>query len=650
MKKYILLFVISFTFLYSNDLFYNSSSLQGYSGIINIPTAEVLEKSKVEFAYSNQVDAQRVIDHKEDYIAKHFFINFGFFSNLEITGRLADIEYKDPPGEFKFLDRDISASIKYQIPYYHKYLPKIAFGMQDIAGTANRYNAKYFVATKEFDMIRATLGYGFDSLRLNGLFGGVEFLPVKWFNLMFENDTQTNHVGLRVNTLSDFLNFAQFSFLIKTDLKDEKPKPNISVNMKIDLNKKYNLKNKLVGYHVARDVRLYTPTLLKNRLIDIGFENIDIADDNRSIYVAYENSVFDHNELDALAAVLGLFLDMNISYPNFEIVIKRANLKVIKIYGSLDLYKQFIKTKSIKDRLKFKNSLKINKNFTKKNLLIKDANSNYLKTKVELGFGLKTFIGTEIGLFDYLLSSRPYVYWTLYKGIHFGILSDLPLINSDEFDINRGAFRIYRDGNQILSAMISKSDIYGNVINILSGGFYDNHVGGFENILFNFKNHTARLKLGYLKHKDIDSIKNIAIATYRYYEPNYDTYFELSGGKFYNQDNGFNIELKRFFKDTLLKFFYQKTTTQYIGVGVEIPLTPRKVPNGLIQIKGQNDFYHQVRSVIRSPDGENNINIYDSIDPKLRFNIENRFLNRDRLYPSYIKNHILRLKESYFLY
>ena len=658
MFKYFCFFSLSCTLLSASN-FSNSSSFQGYTGIINIPTAEVIQDGKIELQISNQVDAARIRDTRDEYKAQHYFINFGFLPNLEITGRLANIEHKVPPSNYDFLDRDLSASLKYQIPLYHEYLPKIAVGIQDIQGN-DRYNAKYIVATKQYAFFRGTVGYGFDSLRLDGLFAGAELKANDWFYLLSEYDSKEAHLGIKLGTPEEFFDFGEVSLLAKTNLNDENDKFSIALNLKINLGIKHH--NRQI-YEQSTDKTIYLPDtidksshtansieLLKEKLVNFGFENIDITDTQTKIYVAYENNIFDHNEIDALGAVLGYMIELDLPYQAFEIVIKKSNLKVKKVIGDLDKYKIFIKELSTRSMTEFKHSLRVNTNFSDVNLKVKNANSSYFKTRVEIGAGLKSFVATEVSVFDYILSARPYIHWNLYKGLDFGILADLPLYRSKEFK-DTGVFRNYDEGNKLESVMLHYSSIFGSFINVLSPGIYDDEIGGFNNISYTLDNHTFRLKLGYLKDKDTKETHNITLGTYGYYSPNYDAYIELTGGKYYNQDNGFDLQVKRYFGETLIKLFYQNTTDEYVGIGVELPLTPRRAANTpYVQFKGQNDFLYQLRSVVRSDDGQNFVKPGGARNPNTEFEIEDKFLNRNRLTESYVKNHILRLRDVYFTY
>ena len=53
------------------DNIYNTMSLQGTIGVINTPTAEIIDDGLVELQYSNQVDIESTREH---YSADHYFV------------------------------------------------------------------------------------------------------------------------------------------------------------------------------------------------------------------------------------------------------------------------------------------------------------------------------------------------------------------------------------------------------------------------------------------------------------------------------------------------------------------------------------------------------------------------------------------------
>ena len=676
MKSHCLIALRTFgTLLVSGSLyatsFQTTTNFQGFTGIINTPTAEILEDQKVTLQYGNQVDAYRIRDEIDQYKASQYFINFGFLPNLEFSGRLANIEDKKPKGR-AFLDRDLSASLKYRLPINYPFLPHIAVGIQDLSGTADRYKSKFIVMTHRYGFVRASLGYGFASKQLDGLFGGLEVEAAEWCHLLGEYDTTDARVGLRLIS-PELYNGMRLTLTGNKNITDKKEAFSFALSLQMPLGSAHHEvsppqnrsvsqtenimpSQRLSESSTTDEARQYK--MLKSlsaELATAGLENIDVGVTEESLYVAYENSIFGHNELDALGVVLGIAAMQELPYRRFTVVIKKSNQPIRVVRGDLKLFKAFIEHPTPDTIQALRTSLYVDTAFPKTEalrLVTLNANSSYLKTRIELAPGLKTFVATEIGAFDYLLSFRPYLHWNLYQGFDLGILADFPLLHSHNFDRKHGVFRTYNEGNQLLSAMLHRTDSVGDFVNILSLGVYKDYTGGFENLTYNHDVHTFSLKLGYLEDKSqkIDTRK-IYLADYTYYIDTYDLFLSLQAGKYYNQDNGFEVRMKRFFGDTAITLFYQNTTQQYAGVGIELPLTPRSVPFGrYVQFTGKNDFSYRIRSSIKDAGTENNVNPSGAVVPALAYDIQSDLLNRNRLNISYLQKHILRMRNAYFTF
>ncbi len=424
---------------------------------------------------------------------------------------------------------------------------------------------------------------------------------------------------------------------------------------------------KVISYSsekVVQNPQDYQTITLKEKLVAIGLENIDIQEGGESIYLAYENNIFEHNELDALGVVLGAMVALDVPYKKFDIVIKRSNQKVRKVSGSLAAYKRLLVDKSEGSLVSFRNSLRVSAPSLDdgEKLSLEGANSSYLKTRVRLYPGLITYVGTDYGTFDYLMSLRTVASWNLYKGWDLGVMADFPAIASDDLDRDTGAYRSANKGNKLNSIMIHRSDVYGNFINLASAGYFGKYWAGFENLDYLYENHTIGMKLAYLRSREktvptgfiayepyIDE-RYIYLANYSYYHDTWDTLLEITAGKFYNDDRGFEIKAKRFFGDTAVGFFYQHANEQYVGISLEAPLTLRKVNDSYFQVKGKSNYRYSLRTTVNDDDGRNTLEPGGLIRPSREFDIEQSFLNRNRLSTDYIKKHILRLRNASLRY
>jgi hypothetical protein len=185
--------------------FVNGFSLQGYTGIMNTPTANVQKEGTFGFWYAKQRDHIYPNQHQDNYL-----FSTGFFSFIETGGRVA-------VGLSPSTGNDLSAQFKITTapftPKKYPWLPSLAFGMQDVGGQSNFYQTTYLVATEEISRLRLSVGYGFGTDRsLEGFFGGAEIKTFDWLYLLGEygskrslgrrswSDERDFNVGIRIVT------------------------------------------------------------------------------------------------------------------------------------------------------------------------------------------------------------------------------------------------------------------------------------------------------------------------------------------------------------------------------------------------------------------------------------------------------------------
>ena len=642
MKKIYLLSMVTVMSLYAQNMG-SFTSMQGYSGFINIPTANVLDYGDVEFSFSNQVSISKKVDpDKRDTLnADDYLLNIGFFPYLELGGRLSNITYKDPSSHsYPFLTRDLSTNIKFRLPT-EKFLPitfpKFAVGLQDFGGETSEYKSKYLVTSGDIYSLEYALGYGFDSLRLDGVFGGLSYHVNDYLSLIGEYDTKEKHLGVRVNS-GDYFKDDRFSLLVKQNL-DYKDKP-----ISVALSYKTNLQNS--SSHKKEPV-VYKPMILdpiediKNELVEVGFENIDIGERDSKIFIGYENSVYNRNELDAIAKILDIISKYK-KYKSFNIVIKKSNVKIKSISGCLTCYRDNL--------LLFKSLLVIDTRFpTDKIYRYKNINSSYRKARLELSPKLKTFVATEVGVLDYQLSLQSNLSWNFYKGFDFNIVYLSPLLHSNDLDPDTGAFKDSYEGARVERVMLHHSFSYDDFFNTLSVGLYKKDYRGFINeSSYRFDSNTIKYKFGYFKHKDFDinsDDRKFQIVTMEHYFENNDFIVSLSKGKYWAEDEGYEFKIKKFFDDTMIYLLFQKSNNlnnKFVGIGFEVPLTPRKIPNNkYLQITSTNAFNHKIKTTISKD--ENVIASGQFNDVKTSYDISNHFYNRDRLNSGYIKKSLIKI-------
>jgi hypothetical protein len=657
-KKKYLLTITTICGLSSNTFGY--SSMQGYTGFINIPTANIEKYGSVDFIYSNQVSIAKNIksNDRDNTEADDYMLNIGLLPYIEVGGRLSEVKHKM---------RDLSANIKFQIPtnlFLPTNYPKVAVGMQDVGGVTGHYRSKYLVLGDKIKSFEYALGYGYDSVRLDGVFGGLSWSVNKYIDLLAENDSIDTHMGIRINSQKIFNN-SSLSLLVKKNIDYKKDGVTFALNYTKDL-----LKPKLISTKSTIDnlIKLeqtdINPTpqdktilTLRNRLVSLGFENIDIGENDQTIYVRYENRVYNHNELDAIKEILKLLSSYN-SYNKFNLVLKKSNTNIKTLTGDLNLYRKALESTSKINLENFKNSIDLHHKYPDNKLYtIKNQNPSQFKTRVELSPVLTSFVGTEVGVYDYQLSLSTTINWHIYRGLDLNLRYQNSIKNSNDLDPNSGTYREYYVDDGLKDIMLDYTLGYKNILDTLQVGLYQEDYKGYLNeVLFDFDNQIVKYKYGYFKHRDYDKNfkeKYVELLTYQYHFNPLDTIVEITGGKFWNQDTGYNLKLKKYFEDTMIYLLYQNSDKEYlnkthndkfIAIGVEIPLTPKKIEDHrYYQITGTNAFNHKVKSTISRDDGTNTIVGGRNVEPILTKDMSRDYYNRGRLSKEYIRTNVLKL-------
>ncbi len=680
------------------DSLSHSLSMQGYTGVINTPNAQVMNEGDLTFHFNNQFDNHlryydydAIISGEENYI-----FGVGLLPHFEIQGRISEA-----PG----YHRDLSANVKFQLPSKHQYLPNFAIGIQDLGGEASHYNNVYIVMDKEFWFIRASLGYGYGKSsdfenstlqRMDGLFGGVEIRTFDWLYLLAEDDSVEQHVGIRLEMPHDWSSWFRVNALISSNLTNDFD-TSFAVNLTFPMYEKKSperyesQQNSTDSFHFqtaaierqqgvspqsgsvgdpdtvaavsGHKKRSMSIAQIQEKLVEIGLENVEIATNDLQLYITYENNVFLHNELDAMGIVIGLAAQASEAYDRFVIEPKKSKIVILSIQGDLKAARTYYAKRDKRSQRVLADSLHVAMPMEDAEIgsKLKIVNDSFLRPRLQISPVIKTFVATEMGLFDYMLWLRGNLYFNLYKGLDFSIVGDMALVHSDDME--------FYNESHIESVMLHKSDNFFGSINTLSLGiFEEDFVGGMDQWIYTTGNHTFKAKVGYFEqfqNKPEEEYflgesekRELYLAKYSYMFENYDILAEVRAGQYWNQDRGFDLKMKRFFGDVAVSLFYQQSkrsndsangqTDHYVGIGLELPLTPKRTPvyeHG--QIRGTNAFSYGLRTTVMRDDNTNTIVSGGTRDPKVAFESENYFLNRNRMQLGYIRKHLFRMVNAY---
>ncbi|WP_041245360.1 YjbH domain-containing protein [Geotalea uraniireducens] len=652
--------------------FPDAPSLQGFTGIINVPTANVQKEGTLAAWYTNQSDPHWNRSHQDNY-----FFSVGLFSFVELGGRLTD--------------HDLSAQFKASTaPFIPKgsWLPSLAFGMQDFGGTAHHFRSSYVAATEEISRLRLSVGYGFGPDRLKGTFGGAEVKAFDWLYLLGEYDTKDMNAGVRVITPDLFGWPVNLQATVKSALNNHPGTVSFAAGLQFSMGKDYRRKapsrqeagpsapaadvglrpdktsvetpvKKALGDRIESPGRTAYLIALRDKLVADGFINVRTGSDgNDLLVVEYENARYDHSELDGMGVALGIVVDsVPAEFKSVRLVLKIQDIRMLQATMPIKALKSFFTDVKTHDDLY--EAAKITATVTEDPTVVytdKLSFSSLPRARLVLTPALKTFVGTEVGVFDYLLSIRPNLFLDLWKGAVLNARWDIPVAWSKNFDDGE-AFRGDRNDTQFQRLMLFQGvKPYPYVMASLGAGMIEKDAYGTLNELYWLStegNHRLGFRQAYAKNSDTHLTTTLYLGSYRYYHAPLDTYLTFTGGQFWDNDKGFRVDLKRFFGDTAFSVYYKDSETagqkhhRIGGVQIAFPLTFRKGMKPYhLQIKGPDEWSYSQETVISSAGVPNTLGV--SIGDTHEANgLQQAYYDRDRLTPSYVRTHLLRLREAY---
>ena len=176
--------------------FGKTMAAQGYTGLMNIPTADITPAGTLEMGLNNHVDPRLSATNPK---ANNYLLSFGVLPYLEIGGRLAEMPSPNinPVFGTHLGVRDLSGNIKFQLPHLFQPDTQIALGMEDLGGGAPFFRSTYGVVTQTVGPFKLTGGYGRGPDRLKGVFAGADVHLRDGFYLMAEKEPVGYTVGAR---------------------------------------------------------------------------------------------------------------------------------------------------------------------------------------------------------------------------------------------------------------------------------------------------------------------------------------------------------------------------------------------------------------------------------------------------------------------
>jgi hypothetical protein len=675
-------------------------NMQGMSGLLNVPDASVLEYGTAAVAWDGQIDGRFSRNWKLNDQGNDINLGAGIFPHIEIVGR--NVTRRSTTG-----GSDLSFNVKVQLPWQLLHGVSFAIGEQDFGGSVNEYDTKYAVASWQYGKFRSTLGFGqYDgragkTLRLDGVFGGVEYTATDWLSVLLEDDGHSQNAGVRLSTPSYLLPEGwKASMLLMRSGEDGVDGRNdwYGFNLKLPLGQKYDRalpsqqariatvpqqvqvveeqygldpeleKNPLL-YPPDSDVqdpyiraRIENETQLKREFTAANFEKVRVQRYGREWIIAFENLSYNSNVIDGLAVAIGVAASILPEGDRFYLQLEKYGIPVFGLGGEVSTWGAFMNGRGgLPDSVMIaapKNKIRRRSGdggFVKSTF---DDVKDYLafRPTVMIKPIISSTVGTEFGVLDYSMAVRADVVVPLWQGAAFNISKDWSAYETEDFTedgVFGGIFRAQRVPDGVKDRVVSQTFRLGRGFTtmISYGRFFAANDGvslesrwepgdgrnRFRVILTDFKD----------KH-DPRITRNARLASWRYFFQSTNSEFNVTAGEFYNEDSGYKIDFTQHIGDTRVHLIYKKSEgNAFAGIGFTIPLTPRKDVGRFagVQISGTPSWRYDLSTIL----GEqgNRLVFGPNVIPTEFFNLRNGYFNGDRLSPAYVRANRERLREAW---
>ena len=668
-------------------------NVQGFGGLINVPTANTVQYGELHWNYGNLVDNGLYPNGTSDGFYQKgniFSLTTSPFPGVEATIRNAG-------GDFDGYS-DLSANLKIQATFIPKEWFSLAVGIQDLGGSTNQLDGNFISVSKDFGNIRLTAGTGqsdstFKNIppRFEGGFYGIQYQPFEWLQLQAEHDGVNNGVAIKLKTPKDwFHNDVQlYGSFIKGNYEAglNKDKVFAQIGVRVNLfsgveggldkpNHKQTQFKKTFGWllNSESDSQIdvqpigFTQTtyfndkikalqLLKSRLDQNGFENVNVGAQDTQIFVRIENSLYNRNQIDAIGVALGIVaetLPADVSAVDFTLA--RYGIGVLRLKVDAE------------QLVNFYNGHQISPGFAS---LIPDSEkrsditwlddsesqSPYFTPRIKLYPILPNFIGTEMGQFDVNVAVRANVHMPIWQGAEVYGEYDVSLATSEDFE-RGGSFWKYGQRTGLKSLFLRQTwqlplNVYvaGTVGRVKERYREEHNLAGLEASWQSLSGrHRFSYHYAYLQSRIAGATdRYIYTGQYRHYMKELDTSFFVEAGQFWKGDRGYVFGASTYLGDTVLSAYMSSTNIKTMGVGITVPLGTRRnmsTRHG-IQVRPAERWNYSLETSVIDGARSNPIYVNQAYRPAYLQQLTGRYFNFDRLSLDYINNNLPRLREAY---
>ena len=602
-------------------------ALPGYSGFLNVPSATVLNHAQADLQYSDQAWIAGEYGHYRNVAGA-----VGVFPYVEVGGRISWEETHSNLFANGQGHRDLSANFKVQAPLIPKDWFTLAVGVQDFGGAANNFESVYVVAGRQFGPVEMAVGYGRpeeDARYLDGAFGAISYRPTRWLNLIAEYDAMDVRLGAGLTSPKGWLpgglqvkgkvmaydrgdteNGREFFSLgvsiplggkgsVGEDPVGEDPVGGAIVGgasapISFDPEKKFAAeaaptKSKTFAAEAPPTEAPPTAITVGQILVAAGYERISVGYAGSQLTIRFENNLFNRDERDALMDVAQRLHAARIGEASVRLVLLNQNIPVMTRMALIDGEAPRLVSASeqaLPQQWDFHGSA-----------------GPVWRPRLTFSPNLTTGVATEYGVLDASLALGSELSASLWSGALASVTWNQEVYSSEDFD-KGGVFYNNRQRSALREADLQQTlRLHPQLFTSFYAGRYNTDYYGWLNetlLLSSGRRHALGVLSGNFQHVDDDTAQpRQLLGRYTYTHPGTDVQLTVHAGEFFEGDTGFRFDSRFWFGDTAILLSYKNTDAEFVGLGVMIPLTPRKDRQfRYLQVRGNPDWSYTVQTRI----------------------------------------------------
>lgn len=611
----------------NDELVDSSFSNQGFTGVLNTPNTSVTDYGNFTFSYSDTFFSERGTDGG---FVKADDLKFavGLLPQLEVVGQFSTQTWRcnmyteNDCGNF----RDLSASMKWNIPFIPENMFDLAVGGQDIGGAAVHNRFYYITASKSFKLdnwgsARINLGVGKADNTLgymDGVFGSIEWQPLDYLQLVSEYDANAVSVGVKFITpkqwewLPNNWQAHLTTQLYSSDKEHYKEDPWFSAGITIPIGGSDNKRPASSDYSLSLPEREYKSVHREIRKQDILQEsqlaqntNSDNQNSSPSAVEYYTKPLTNEAEKTPTPASMKLLTNKLVDH-GFESVSVGVNngLLVVKLENNLYNRNEYDAIEVVTDYIDlFTGSAQANMILTNYGLPVyqvnklcsstltdcfwqksdaikiadntiwhqKNISSTHFVPRLTFAPALVSNLGTEFAAFDYQLLLSSNLQMSLWDGgvidiRHFsGNIAD-----SQNFEKGARFYRWWGLREGIDRRLFHQTFMlpYNTATKFTLGQILYRAKGWQNETRWQSSDQKHRVSFVYSDYENKDTHKkhNMKLIKYRHRFKSYNWDIEVKAGEYWQGDKGFTLHSKHWFGDANVAIEYRHSKFSDNGI------------------------------------------------------------------------------------